>query len=269
MAGPVQPLPPQGFQLPPPGAAQALPPQGLQLPPPTPAGPPPGGLITAVPGVTKSDSSGKHAAQGQDRHHGGPVPVSGPVASGPASGGAYFGPLAALQPPAEPAAAATAAAGTAAEPAAKPATRSRAKSKAGAGQPTSHESTTEKVPPPKDVSGLAQPSGGPLMLVFDTGEEVPVNGLGVVGRNPAPPAGTKAAQLVPIADPGRTVSKSHLDFGLDDQGGLWVMDRGSTNGTAMMGDHGQERTLERGAKVAVPVGSVVRFGDRSFKVVGA
>jgi predicted component of type VI protein secretion system len=103
------------------------------------------------------------------------------------------------------------------------------------------------------------------VLRFDTGDRVDVVGRGVIGRNPAAPTDENLAHLVPISDSGRTVSKSHLDFGVED-GRLWVMDRGSTNGTAVVDPHGGERTLEPGAKTPVEAGSTVRFGDRSFTV---
>lgn len=101
-------------------------------------------------------------------------------------------------------------------------------------------------------------------LAFDTGESLVVSGAGLIGRNPAPGQGEVADHLIPITDPDRSVSKTHVAFGIGPDG-FWVIDRGSTNGTAVSAD-GARSEAEPGARVAVPEGGTVEFGDRSFTV---
>ncbi len=102
-------------------------------------------------------------------------------------------------------------------------------------------------------------------LQFDTGEALTITGSGLVGRNPAPAAGETAEHVIPIADPARSVSKTHLAFGVGPDG-FWVLDRGSTNGTWTVTADGARAEAPPGIRVTVPVGSTVEFGDRRFTV---
>jgi hypothetical protein len=69
-------------------------------------------------------------------------------------------------------------------------------------------------------------------ILLDDGRRLALDGLILLGRNPQPNAGEEDAQLIKIADETRTVSKSHLAIGLD-AGGVYVVDRGSTNGSTV------------------------------------
>lgn len=106
---------------------------------------------------------------------------------------------------------------------------------------------------------------GSYQLAFDTGETVMVDGTGLVGRNPAPRAGESVEHVVPIIDPARSVSKTHLMFGAG-PAGFWVSDRDSTNGTRTVSDDGVITEVSPGVKVIVPVGGTVEFGERRFTV---
>ena len=68
--------------------------------------------------------------------------------------------------------------------------------------------------------------------MLDDGRRLTIDGLVLLGRNPQPQPGEEDAQLVKLSDETRTVSKSHLAIGLD-AAGLYVMDRGSTNGSTV------------------------------------
>lgn len=100
-------------------------------------------------------------------------------------------------------------------------------------------------------------------LALSDGRRVVVDGVALVGRNPA---AAVDVQTVRVVDPGRSVSKTHLQIAVS-SGGVWVADRGSTNGTVV--------TLPDGAQIVCPVdhpvrlrvGSTVTFGDCSFVVV--
>lgn len=109
------------------------------------------------------------------------------------------------------------------------------------------------------------PTGSPFVLQFSTGESFTVDGSGLVGRAPTPQPGESFDQLVRIVDPGRSVSKTHLEFGQDD-GHLWLSDRWSGNGTIVR-PHGEPaRRLEPGTRVRVSRGSRVDIGEQFFVV---
>ena len=67
-------------------------------------------------------------------------------------------------------------------------------------------------------------------LSFSTGETIEVLGSGLVGRRPITQPGEHVDQLVVVSDPARSVSKTHLEFGLEGDD-LWICDRYSGNGT--------------------------------------
>lgn len=102
-------------------------------------------------------------------------------------------------------------------------------------------------------------------LAFDTGEVVHVTGRGIVGRAPEAAAGEEVEHLVAITDPDMSVSKTHLAFGTDATG-LWVEDKGSTNGTELLVPGVEPEPVPAGRRVVVPDGATVRFGERSFVV---
>jgi hypothetical protein len=103
-------------------------------------------------------------------------------------------------------------------------------------------------------------------LVFSTGETVQVSGPGLVGRNPTPNADEADTQIVRIVDPQLSVSKTHLEFGVED-GVFWVSDRRSGNGTTIsVAGH---ETLEAlpGERYGVARGTRIRIGEQFFDVL--
>ncbi|WP_258723681.1 RDD family protein [Cellulomonas sp. NS3] len=115
----------------------------------------------------------------------------------------------------------------------------------------------ERPAPPEPLDPRA------VALELSDGRTVTVDGTVLVGRNPV---GTGAEQLVRVVDPGRSVSKTHLQLGVDDRG-LWVADRGSTNGTLVTLADGQQIVCGVEQRVRVPLGSTVSFGDCGLRVV--
>jgi hypothetical protein len=117
----------------------------------------------------------------------------------------------------------------------------------------------------------APPAPGPvdssfaLRLTFSTGESVVVRGGGLIGRLPVAAEGESPGQLISIADAGRTVSKTHLEFGVSGHR-LWVSDRHSGNGTIIRAADGSARVCRPGRRVIVDAGSRVEMGDQSFTV---
>lgn len=113
-----------------------------------------------------------------------------------------------------------------------------------------------------------QRAGGPAVLraVLDDGSEVDLSAPVLLGRDPSTSVEEGDAQLVAVADPERTVSKTHLKVEL--LGGVvLVTDRGSTNGSALVAADGSESELEAGSPTEVPAGVAVRFGTRTLRVL--
>jgi uncharacterized RDD family membrane protein YckC len=119
-----------------------------------------------------------------------------------------------------------------------------------------------RAPEPPRVAPPVPPAG---QLRFDTGEIVAIHGPGLVGRAPRAADDELVMHLVPIADDTRSISKTHFAIGIDAQG-LFVSDRGSTNGTSI---------LRAGGVIAAPADAPVRliagdrivFGDRFADVL--
>lgn len=106
---------------------------------------------------------------------------------------------------------------------------------------------------------------GSWAIRLDDGREVTLDGTVLIGRNPVPRSGETVTERVSIGADGRMVSKTHLSVGVD-QRGVFVMDRGSTNGTAIASSDGAYEPCAAGDRVRVRDGQVVSFGDHSFVV---
>lgn len=101
----------------------------------------------------------------------------------------------------------------------------------------------------------------------DTGETVLVRGLTLLGRGPQPREGESVADLVALSSTDMSVSKTHAQLQLSDDGSLVVMDRGSTNGSVLI-RQGVPRHLSPGRPVTLLDGDVLRLGDRVLEISG-
>jgi pSer/pThr/pTyr-binding forkhead associated (FHA) protein len=102
-------------------------------------------------------------------------------------------------------------------------------------------------------------------LSVSTGDVVEVSGSGLVGRRPITQPGEHVDQLVVVSDPTRSVSKTHLEFGLEGDE-LWICDRYSGNGTIAHPLGGVPRQCEAGRRYRVTRGTRVEIGDQWFDV---
>lgn len=102
-------------------------------------------------------------------------------------------------------------------------------------------------------------------VVLTDGRQVDVESMILIGRNPQPRVGEESAELVSIVDQSRTVSKTHIAVGVDPKG-IWVMDRGSTNGSAIATSAGTFEPCAAGERVRVREGQVVSFGDQRLEI---
>ncbi|GAB2584256.1 RDD family protein [Microlunatus antarcticus] len=125
------------------------------------------------------------------------------------------------------------------------------------------DARTQRVDRPTNGAGRTILDG--WVAELDDGRVLSVRGLVLLGRNPQPGEGEDDAQLVKLSDESRTVSKTHLALGVDDAG-LFVVDRGSTNGSTITAP-GQP-TVPVGPFHAVSVGdgSVVSIGDHWLRI---
>ncbi|MFJ4107607.1 RDD family protein [Oerskovia enterophila] len=198
------------------------------------------GLITGVPGAPGVSVPGGAAAQ---------VAPSAPTEA-PSSGGGLPGPTA--QPPVSYAA-----------PSAPP-----QQAPAAPVAPVANAAATDEDPDWDStrfsVSDVRRDAPAGFVLELESGRRVTVTGTALIGRNPQS-TGEGAVVLVAVEDPTRSVSKTHAEMGVD-AGGLWLVDRGSTNGTILTRPGGAPQVLEAGVRVAVTVGSVVQVGDRRLTV---
>jgi hypothetical protein len=107
--------------------------------------------------------------------------------------------------------------------------------------------------------------GDRFVLQFSTGESVTVSGAGLIGRNPAAQPGEYVDQLVSIFDVGKSVSKTHLEFG-QEGGRFWVSDRYSTNGSVVRQPEAEPRRCEPGRRYFVVRGTRIDVGEQFFVV---
>jgi hypothetical protein len=137
------------------------------------------------------------------------------------------------------------------------------------------ESVAEPAPEPEQIApgedldatvlGTALGRAQRFSLQFSTGENVTVFGSGLIGRNPRPEPQEFFDHLVSISDPGKSVSKTHLEFGAVD-GEFWVSDRVSANGSAVQVADSELRRCDPGKRYFVDRGGRVTMGDQFFVV---
>ena len=116
-----------------------------------------------------------------------------------------------------------------------------------------------------DQSAAGSPYVQDWSILLDDGRRITVEGLVLLGRNPQPKAGEEDAQLIKIADETRTVSKSHLAVGVD-AGGIFIVDRGSTNGSTVSTTNGLSSRCRAGEMVRVGDGAIVSIGDHWLEI---
>lgn len=102
-------------------------------------------------------------------------------------------------------------------------------------------------------------------LRLDTGDVINVTTAVVLGRNPVPAGMWAQADVVPVADPNFSISKTHLAVRVDGQY-MFVTDLGSTNGTSVVAPDGSRTHVLTGAMVPVAKGYSIVFGDRRLEV---
>jgi hypothetical protein len=96
-------------------------------------------------------------------------------------------------------------------------------------------------------------------LVLANGTRVSLDGPVLLGRDPAGIPDRPGAGLLPVADPGKTVSKTHALLE-PTPGGVRVRDLHSTNGVAVDTAAGRE-VVAAGAEAIAPLGATIMLGS--------
>ncbi|WP_461104995.1 RDD family protein [Tessaracoccus terricola] len=101
---------------------------------------------------------------------------------------------------------------------------------------------------------------------LDDGREVELGVTLLLGRNPQKTQGDPDVHLVPAGGDGRMISRTHVLIATDPRG-VYVVDRGSTNGTALVTGNGELEPCPVGTQVRVREGQQVSYGNRWFTVL--
>lgn len=112
----------------------------------------------------------------------------------------------------------------------------------------------------------AGPAPEAFALVLGPAERVVVSRRAVVGRRPVAPDATW--ERVTVADPGQSVSQTHLEVH-PVEGGLEVLDRGSTNGTVLVDPDGGRWSRPPGRPALVEAGWTLVLGNLRVAVEAA
>ncbi|HJE50878.1 MAG TPA: RDD family protein [Tessaracoccus flavescens] len=102
---------------------------------------------------------------------------------------------------------------------------------------------------------------------LDDGREVELSVTVLLGRNPQrTDDDPDEVHLVPASGDGRMISRTHVLIGADLRG-VYIVDRGSTNGTALVTPSGELDPAPEGTQVRVREGQQVSYGNRWFTVL--
>ncbi len=129
--------------------------------------------------------------------------------------------------------------------------------------PTFSDVPDSAIPPVDVVADFAAALS--FTLLFSNGDSITVSSGGLLGRNPVAATGDTGDHLIIVTDPDRTVSKTHLEFGIE-AGSFWVCDRFSGNGTTVHEVGRPARRLVPGRRYRVERGTLVGIGEQSFTV---
>ncbi|WP_313810839.1 RDD family protein [Glutamicibacter sp.] len=101
------------------------------------------------------------------------------------------------------------------------------------------------------------------VLEFDDGSIFPIPVSGLIGRSPQAEASWQDALLIPLKDPERMLSKTHLAFG-GEGSEVWIMDLGSSNGTQVATASGPFQMVPANVRIPLHEGDQVLVGSRTF-----
>lgn len=103
-------------------------------------------------------------------------------------------------------------------------------------------------------------------LTMPDGTRVSLDGPLLLGRDPAGIPDRTEARLLPVSDPGKTVSKTHALLDPTPEG-VRVRELHSTNGVAIDTEEGR-RLLTAGGEAVAPSGATILLGSFAIGVAG-
>lgn len=122
------------------------------------------------------------------------------------------------------------------------------------------EAPARAVEPPRFATENELTTMVSFTITLGTGESVEISRSGLLGRMPSALEGEEFEHLIVVSDPGRSVSKTHLEFGVEGNE-LWIADRNSGNGTIVREPGVVPRRAQPGTHYPVSRGTRVDFGD--------
>lgn len=112
------------------------------------------------------------------------------------------------------------------------------------------------------VRAVPAPSpGGEVVVQMDDGSTWVVARPTLIGREPQAGSRDDGFGVLMLADPERSVSRTHVAVGRDN-GGLWIQDRSSTNGVLVTEPDGNELKVVAGRTARISSGSRLVLGSR-------
>ena len=127
------------------------------------------------------------------------------------------------------------------------------------------EDPTELIPsgtgPQRFVDTDELASLASFTVTLDSGESVIVNENALLGRMPQPAEGEQFEHLIVVVDPSRSVSKTHLELGIDGTS-IWISDRNSGNGSIVREPGVVPRRAQPGMRYEVVRGTRIDIGDQ-------
>lgn len=133
---------------------------------------------------------------------------------------------------------------------------------------------TESGAPAQDMEGTrisaaippAPMAASGYYVELDDGREVDLSVPVLLGRNPQRGPDESRVNLVAMGGDARMISRTHVLISTDPRG-PFVVDRGSTNGTAIVNATGGLEPCPTGVMVRTAPGTQVSYGDRWFTVL--
>lgn len=123
---------------------------------------------------------------------------------------------------------------------------------------------------PAPLAATAPPrapaESGVIVIELPDGRRLPVGGRMLLGRDPAELDGWRGAELIRLADPERSVSKTHAAIE-PDEGALLVHDLASTNGTERETARGEVLPVAPGHPLRAEAGDVLHLGSFAIRLL--
>lgn len=111
-----------------------------------------------------------------------------------------------------------------------------------------------------DATRITAYPTGSWRIVLADGRQIPLGSSARLGRDPGADPSDPSALLIPVDDPAKSISKTHVSVTVVD-GGILITDLHSTNGTVVRAADGSQTALAPGAAYRVASDADVRIGE--------